>query len=197
MTHHSYLLYTENCENTLIIWENFIEELVLLEKEDNNYLYVYKHTSTIKTLKDLAHELNDTKLCGYLTLPVKKILGLICKNIDYTILENELDKLPKMYFEEDGWDRIHYFEFYPGTDRIIWGSHALERCISDCNKKEYINGLILNNSYTWATIPFRYEERNLHDLGLLFAMTGIRAEDYNKDPEGVMRKIIDILHSKS
>jgi hypothetical protein len=95
-------------------------------KDRDNYFY-FKNEDTfdnIVSLEDLSIHLHTKKLFGYLTNPTCEILSKICLNTEFT--DNDNLSQPIMYFEEEGWDRIHYLKFNIGTENIEWCSYAFD-----------------------------------------------------------------------
>ena len=142
MGNYSYLLKVLNCKNTIINWNNFKDVLFELTKDTDNYIY-FNNIDTfdnIVSLEDLANHLHAKKLFGYLTNPTCEILSLICLNSVFTDKDNLGS--PIMYFEEGGWDRIHYLKFNIGTEDIEWCSYAFDfdsECYENKIKEEIEN----------------------------------------------------------
>ena len=126
MGNYSYLLKVLNCKNTKINWNNFKDGLFEIMKDVDNYFYFDNEDTfdNIVSLEDLANHLHDKKLFGYLTNPTCQILCKICLNTEFTDSDNL--ELPIMYFEEEGWDRIHYLKFNIGSEDIEWCSYAFD-----------------------------------------------------------------------
>jgi len=114
MGNYSYLLDTTNCKNAKIDWVGFNTALLNIKGDH----YFYPDTNP-ETLEDLAKILNGRKLFGYLTSSYIKILN---KLSFFTTAESK----PVWYFEEAGWNRIHYLEFNPGYEDVIHGSFAFD-----------------------------------------------------------------------
>lgn len=124
----SYLLCVKNADNTIIDWESAKKEIELInseyEYENWNYLYLDEDIEkNLKSLKDFAEYLNNKKLFGYLTNSYIKSLQKICLNTKF-VGESKLK--PKMFFEEPGWVKVHFFEFNIGTENITWGLYNFE-----------------------------------------------------------------------
>jgi hypothetical protein len=126
MGNYSYLLKVFNCKNTKIIWENCKDELLELIKDRDNYFYFEDEETfdNIISLEDLAKHLNGNKFFGYLTNPTCKILCKICLNTEF--VNTNKCEMPIMYFEEEGWNRIHYLKFDIKTENIEWYSYAYD-----------------------------------------------------------------------
>lgn len=82
------------------------------------------------TISELAEELDETKLFGYLTNDYIEALQEVCLASSYEpplskdITDVELQaKRPRIYFEEEGYDCLHYLEFHPGTTTVYKGTH--------------------------------------------------------------------------
>lgn len=139
MGNYSYLLHTFNCKHTQINWDIINPQLEILNGE--HYFYP-DDTTVLHSLDDLANELNDKKLFGYLTNTYIQILKLICRNTTFTV-ENTNTKNPKIFYEYEGWDQLYYLEFYIGTERIDCGRFSfnfdehihIEEIGSDYDKK--------------------------------------------------------------
>lgn len=71
------------------------------------------------TVEDLANALNDRKLFGYLDDGYVEAFREICRHMSMT---DGSRSFPRMYFEEEGWMRLHYIEFHPGTDIVMLGT---------------------------------------------------------------------------
>ena len=124
MGNNSYLISVKNSDNTLINWYLAKEEIDKInssqsEYENWNYLYLDNiEESNVKSLQDFANFLNNKKLFGYLTNSYIKSLQKICLHTKFV---GETKLKPKMFFEESGWKKIHFFEFNIGTEEITWG----------------------------------------------------------------------------
>ena len=226
MGNYSYLLKILNCDNTKINWEIVMKEIEKINKEstkdDTNYLYynLPDDVNTIKNLANFSKHLNNHKVFGYLTNSYIKSLKQICKNTE-RILEDKEN--PKMFFEEEGWNRIHYLEFELGTENIIYGSYTYNfdteyyikifeeeiknkkqlNCIKEdpyelalAKEKEYINNLIYDKSTNWQIKKLEptFTTQNKSNLHLLLMLAGLRIEDYNRDPEGVSKQLSKLLN---
>ena len=124
MGNYSWLLKIINGDCTIIDWKSILP--IINSIRDNNYFYIdEKECSEIVSITDLSNFLNDRKLFGYLTNSYIESLCKICLHTKFTN-NNEDIKYPKMYFEEEGWDRIHFLEFHPKTEDILWGSYAFD-----------------------------------------------------------------------
>jgi hypothetical protein len=76
-----------------------------------------------RTLLDMAKKLNDRKLFGYLDngyIAAIRQVSLHAKAPEGEFL------MPRIYFEEEGWLRLHYLEFHLGTDTVVWGSFSYD-----------------------------------------------------------------------
>lgn len=69
-----------------------------------------------RTLAELAEELNDTKLCGYLNAAMIAAFNELSR-----ILEPN-GCFPRIYYEYEGWDEVWFLEFHPGESRINLGT---------------------------------------------------------------------------
>ena len=135
MGNYSWLLKIINGDSTIIDWKSILPTEHTL---NDNYLDIYEEDCiNISSITDLANYLDDRKLFGYLTNSTKKTLCKICLYTKFIDKNINITDYPKLYFEEEGWDRIHFLEFYPGTETINWGSYAF-----DFNEKELEKSLI-------------------------------------------------------
>jgi hypothetical protein len=75
------------------------------------------------TLVDVAHELHDTKLFGYLTDSFILALLELCNCLEMP--QGMESCKPKIFYEEEGFDRVHFLEFTPGTRIIVWGTYSV------------------------------------------------------------------------
>jgi len=137
MGNYSYLLDTINCENTNINWEEFNNAIANIK--DDHYFYPEE---TPGNLEELAKILNGRKLFGYLTCGYIKILHKLSL---FTSTTENLKKNPTWYFEEEGWNRIHYLEFNLGKEEVIHGSFAFD----------------INETYFNNILEKEWEEKNL------------------------------------
>jgi len=133
MGNYSWLLKTLNTSSTIIDWNSI---LPIDNSLNDNYLDMYEEDCfNITSITDLANYLHDRKLFGYLTNSTVKTLCKICLHTKF--IDDNIREYPKIYFEEEGWDRIHFLEFYLGTETINWGSYTF-----DFNEKELEKSLI-------------------------------------------------------
>lgn len=73
-----------------------------------------------ETLEELAKSFDDHKLFGYLDNGYIEAFREVCRHL---VMPPTVGKMfPRIYFEEEGFDRIHYLEFHPGTDVVLWGN---------------------------------------------------------------------------
>jgi len=68
-----------------------------------------------ETLADMAKKWDDTKFVGYLDNDYIESLMEFCR-----ILE-PCDTFPRLYYDYEGYDQLWYLEFYPGTEKILYG----------------------------------------------------------------------------
>lgn len=115
MGNYSYLIKVINGKNTIVNW-NAIEN----ENIKCNYFYFDKD-EVGTSLEDYANFLHDKRLFGYLIPSYMYALCRVCANTKFI---NDENKNTIMYFEEEGWDRLHYLEFKVGTEDVNWGSIA-------------------------------------------------------------------------
>jgi hypothetical protein len=83
-----------------------------------------------ETVSELAEELDETKLFGYLTNDYIEALQEVCMSMycDATIPDATM---PRIYFEEEGRYCLHYLEFHPGTTTVVKGTHEW------CDREEF------------------------------------------------------------
>jgi hypothetical protein len=201
---YSLLLKIINGNCTIIDWKSILPTLDSFK--NNNYLDIYEEDCiNIKSITDLANYLHDRKLFGYLTNSTKKTL---CKiSLHTKIIDEKIDIKPKLYFEEEGWDRIHFLEFHPGTETVIWGSYAFDfnqeeiekslideyKLIYDMEKEDfdyqtriYDKIYIKKKEYILNLINDTHTNWNIHKLDVnenenkvdFLSLSGIRNEDY-------------------
>lgn len=200
MGNYSWLLKTVNGDSTIINWNSvFPVENAL----NDNYLTIYEEDCiNISSITDLANYLHDRKLFGYLTNSTIKTLCKICLNTKF-IDENNIE-YPKLYFEEEGWDRIHFLEFHPGTETIIWGSYAfdfnekeLEKSLIDQYKLIYNVNLMYDNPDTETEIYDKLDKRKqeylLNLLSDRLTNWNIKNLDYSIDQNDNNSKLLDYL----
>ena len=132
MTNYSYLKKVISPE-TKIDYESLKKELEEIEKsgKDDGYLSSLADNYNwfdpknplpdITNFYDYSNRLDDKALCGYLTSSTIKKL---CKS--GLCMEISGKDNPIMYFEEEGWDRLHYFKFFPGSERVEHGTYAFD-----------------------------------------------------------------------
>jgi len=154
MGNYSWLLKIINGDTTIIGWNSVFPVDNLL---NDNYLTIYKEDSiNISSITDLANYLHDRKLFGYLTNSTIKTLCKICLHTKFIDGNINITNYPKLYFEEEGWDRIHFLEFHLGTETVIWGSYSF-----DFNREELEKSLIDDYKliYNMENEDFDYETR--------------------------------------
>lgn len=221
MANYSYLLKVLYGKETIIDYEKLLE---ILNDIDCEYLYSLttdtdffgKSLKKMENFEDYANRLDDCCLCGYLT---PGTIEKLCKSS--LCMKNDNNKNPVMYFEEEGWERLHYFKFFPGSEKVEHGTYAfnfdegyynekyekLNSSILDNIKSkilkssefdekkweyvsekrnEYILNLIYDESTNWHKYFLDYNKKTSereNKLGLLLALSGIRYEDVNNNPE--------------
>lgn len=218
MTNYSYLKNISNGKEILIDFKKLIEELNSI---DCNYLsiltisgeYLGNIYEDIKNFEDYANRLDGDVLCGYLTNGVIKKLcksGLCMKSKD--------SKYPIMYLEEEGWDRLHYFKFFPGTEKVEYGSFAFnfyeENYINKYKnlkkidkiednddlyyeyirekREDYIFNIINDESTNWNKYFLDYNKKeDNNDFSGLLTLLGIRSEEIINNPEKFKELIKD------
>lgn len=209
MGNYSYLLKVILGMKTKIDDKKLVEEL---ENIEDGYLYslVGEDGSCPTNFEDYANRLDDKKLCGYLNNGTVKQL---CKSGLCMSIEN--GENPIMYFDEEGWDRLHYFKFFPGTENVEHGSYAFdfdetyfEQKYKDLNeefdeekmydyvidkRKDYILNLINDKNIKWRITQLTYtdedeavEEDDQINLSTLMFLAGIRPEDMLREPAKYM-----------
>jgi hypothetical protein len=122
MGNYSWLLRILNCKDTIIDWETILK---LYPNIWEHYRYSQKDIIKLKSLYDFSISLHDTKLFGYIDNNYCKLLCKISLHTSFTDKYNS-KLFPRIYFEEEGWDRIHFLEFHCGTEEVIWGSYAFD-----------------------------------------------------------------------
>jgi hypothetical protein len=120
MGNYSYLKKVLFGKETRIDFEKLKQELnkIDTEKELDPY-YLRCLGQDIENFEDYANRIDGDKFCGYLTAGTVKKL---CKSGRCMTAGANIN--PIMYFEEEGWDRLHYFKFFPGTETVEHGVHA-------------------------------------------------------------------------
>ncbi|MDR3544070.1 MAG: hypothetical protein P4L69_24405, partial [Desulfosporosinus sp.] len=125
MGNYSWLITTMNgADKCEILWDacNFSERVNRRPSEAYHITWLKVDPSRPKTVKELAERLHDRKLFGYLDNGYIEAFIEICRHM--RMPEGDNSSFPRMYFEEEGWQRLHYLEFHPGTDVVIWGVHS-------------------------------------------------------------------------
>jgi hypothetical protein len=216
MGNYSYLLKILNGKETLIDYALLKNELDMIGKEytdsylyclSNNNDYRFENNSSIKTFEDFANRINGNKLCGYLTNGTIKKL---CKSGLY--MSNKDNSNPVMYFEEEGWDRLYYFKFFPGTEKVECGSFAFDFDLLyyeneyftknnkikkedddeddevynyvDQKRTDYIKNLCYDKNINWNVHILDYNKtEKINNSDLMLYVMGIRPEDLKKNPE--------------
>jgi len=112
------------------------------------------------SLKDYAICLNDTKLFGYIDHNTERLLmGISYATVMTGPTDSPTDEkkvYPIMYFEEEGWIRLHYLEFNPTVDHIIWGCRTFDFDQMDwsdqqtAKRKYYMMCLIRDRATNWT-----------------------------------------------
>jgi hypothetical protein len=120
MGNYSWILQILNCKNTIIDWITIIKEYSEIIDE---YKYNEDDLYKIKSLYEFFIGFHDTKLFGYFNNKLSKFLCKVCLHTSF-IDQGKSNNNPRVYFEEEGWDRIHYLEFQCGTEKVFHGSHA-------------------------------------------------------------------------
>ncbi len=237
MTNYSYLKKVIFGKETKIDYEKLKKELVEIEnsKQDDGYLtsltdnYNWLQPDNpfpdLQNFEDYANRLDDRALCGYLTpSTIKKLCksGLCMSN---DIEEGTEKNYPIMYFEEEGWERLHYFKFFPGSEKVEHGTYAFDfngkyyeekfdkeikskilenekleelkyEYISNI-RENYIQNLIYDTNTYWRKSFLDYEKLEEFDnFDLLMMISGIRPEDMSKDPEKYTKMMKDIWLKK-
>jgi hypothetical protein len=210
MGNYSWLLKVINGDFTIIDWKSI---LPIINSSENNYFYIDENEcSEVVSMTDLSNFLNDRKLFGYLTNGYIKSL---CKISLHTKFINDIDneenidiihniKYPKMYFEEEGWDRIHYLEFHPGTENISWGSYAFDMNENELEKSlvnEYklIHNIELTQEHDdyeikiYDEIRKRKKEYMLNLINDKFTNWNIKKLDYSNKVETQNDKLLTFM----
>jgi len=141
------------------------------------------------TLLALAHFLNDKKLCGY--LDENYVVGL-CEVSRITTAPMRCT--PRIYFEEEGFNRIYFFEFMPGVAAVNIGVRVLKESkeqielgqavdklkqeMYNANRKDAIMSLIQENNFDVRPLKV-VEDDKVSLLPTLMTLFGIRPEDAN------------------
>lgn len=208
MGNYSYLLKVINGNIKLNI-EKLREECNEIDKEykDNNcYMwYIFEEdgincdTPKIETFEDFANRVAGHKLCGYL---IPSYLKKLCR-VAMNLVKKE-DQNPVMYLEEEGWDRLHYFKFFPETEKVEWGIYEFnfnEKYFEDKYKEnnikdkdiydyvdekrnDYIQNIINDENTKWSISYVDYKKEQKEDKTLLLlTLMGIRPNDFLKNPQ--------------
>jgi hypothetical protein len=73
-----------------------------------------------RTLGELATELSDTKLFGYLGEEMIAAFNELSRILEPTCTHDRC--FPRIYYEYEGWDEVCFLEFHPGEPRVNIGS---------------------------------------------------------------------------
>ncbi len=187
MGNYSWLIWsTGQPEKVRIDWSKVDETII-------NKGYPYFYTNKCKTLKDLGNELNDHKFFGYWDNDTEKKLIAINK-----ALTGPDNVYPRLYFEEEGWNRLHFIEFHPGTDDVYHGHKIFNfdyepepEDASDIwidtqeeHRKKYALSIVKNPSnWTCSKVEISQPLSALDKAyALLLVLNGLRHEDIKNDP---------------
>jgi len=177
MANYSYLLKVLYGNETTIDYEKLSE---ILNNIDCDYLssltddkdFYGKPFKKLETFEDYANRLDDRCLCGYLT---PGTIEKLCKSGLY--MKNENNNNPIMYFEEEGWERLHYFKFFPGTEKVEHGTYAFnfnEKYYEEKYDKqnssflENVKTKILKSSFDEKKWDYISERKNDYMLNLIY-----------------------------
>jgi hypothetical protein len=121
MGNYSWLVATRNAADSCRIrWE--LADVAKLRGGEYNYrlkeeILALPIAERPQTLGALAAVLDDSKFVGYLDagyIGALQELGRILEPV-------EGGCFPRIYYEYEGWDEVWFFEFYPGTERVVQG----------------------------------------------------------------------------
>ena len=106
---YSFFRYSKNASTCKIDWDSV----------DTNLLFHFSaleraYEKRCETLEDVAKEMNEAKLFGYLTWELK---GAIFELNRHLLPENPVD-VPTLFFEWEGGDVAYALEFYTGTELV-------------------------------------------------------------------------------
>jgi len=158
------------------------------------------HYPQSNTVQELAESFHDTKLFGYLDNDYIIAFMELCRHMS---MPEDDKSFPRIYYEEEGWNRLHYLEFHPGTDIIIWGTFSFQekdlpdypKKIEDstggefdlteeqierhrAQKKAVFIDMIDNRPEQWVTRRLKpMDDANVPSLYTLMTIFGIRPED--------------------
>jgi hypothetical protein len=141
MGNYSYLKKVIFGKETKIDYEKLKEELNKIDEEKDMDAYLHciiddditfnNNVVTLENFDDYAKRIHNHKLCGYLN---RGTIKKLCKSGLCMTTENKQN--PIMFFEEEGWDRLYYFKFFPGTEKVEMGTYAFD-FDNDFYEKEY------------------------------------------------------------
>ena len=119
MGNYSWLVAMRNAaESCRIRWE--LADVAKLRGGNYNYRLADICRKPIaerpQTLGALAAVLDDSKFCGYLDAGYIGALRELGR-----ILDPSGGCFPRIYYEYEGWDEVWFFEFHPGTERVVQG----------------------------------------------------------------------------
>lgn len=97
----------------MIDWDNIDQNMLL----PCYRLYVVYKSSEVKSLEDIGNLLDGSYLYGHLDTAMINSFKHVCEHL------LPCRSFPRLYFEYEGWDLAFYLEFYPGTKRIVLGTH--------------------------------------------------------------------------
>jgi len=165
---------------SFINWENMDTNIL-----ENGYPYIKvddHFKRKVKTIDDLGSYFNDCKFFGYFdNYTITKFIH-ICKNIN-TRFE---DLTPRLYFEEENFDRLHFIEFNLLNRNVLYG-------YKDFEEGENIDEVI-HDPENWKIIKLKnytFIEESIFDL--YSDVHGISYNDIFNDPH----KQIDLRKKKT
>ena len=77
-----------------------------------------------ETLHEVGQTLHERKFIGYLDDGYIRALQELCRHLKPAPSREK--SFPRLYYEYEGFSTLHYFEFHPGTDVIIWGIYKFD-----------------------------------------------------------------------
>lgn len=127
MGNYSYLIITTGgAESCTIDWGACQFNYDEIKHGEGYHITIFKDETPDKrpkTIADLAKELHNHKLFGYLDNGYIGAIREVC--LRTTDITGQC-LMPRIYFEEEGWLRLHYLEFMPGTTTVIHGTFSFE-----------------------------------------------------------------------
>ncbi len=186
MGNYSYFLQALNAASELD-WDAF--DMSLLNHDPPWMPETLDELKVIKTMADLGRDWHDKKLIGYLSNDSIRFLQGIARII------KDKDTLPRLYYEEEGWDRLAYLEFHPKSGDVMLATKtftypAWEDEENDPDEawdaiRETSKTAALHDPAGWNSHKLsstRVTNKALDDFHGLLGIMGIRSEDIVANP---------------